>query len=166
MSVDQLVPSDEHAAYSAWFSVNYNLVQTRRMMTSGDPVYRTAAEVRMSWHGLNDLLGNYLALRQERWAGEKAAIRYLEAKDPTYLADLRRFLTEPDANRRMELYERMAALAVKPFGSIWPSSCTAMLPQGSERPLEEELSAVHALWARLVEATDSPGNADRHRDRP
>lgn len=145
-----LRPIGDREAYAAWFSINYNLAQTRRMLGSDDPLVRSAAEARMSWHGLSDLLGGYRTVRGLRWSGEKDALRGLEAEDPAYLADLRRFLAEPDAGARCVRYEDLAARAAAPLEPLWPPSFTALLPGDGDGTLDERLGACQTLWRELL----------------
>jgi predicted nucleotidyltransferase len=111
-SQDWLVcPQD--AGYSAWFAINYNLAQTRRLLVSEDPIYLATADLRMALYATRDL-----------------AIRYLMIQDPGYLALLTRFLDASDRRKKQELYERLAALTTAPIGELWQEGDTAMTFDG------------------------------------
>ena len=144
---DALRPIGEDEAYAAWFSLQYNLAQTRRMLASEDPSYRSAAELRMCWHGLSDLLGGYRSVRRLRWAGEKDALRWLEAEDPAYAAGLQRFLRAASVERRFELYEALASEAAAPLGPLWPDSFSAFLPGEQDGSLRDRLRESQAWWS-------------------
>jgi predicted nucleotidyltransferase len=128
-SQDWLVcPQD--AGYSAWFAINYNLAQTRRLLVSEDPIYLATADLRMALYATRDLVFGYFRLRGLRWEGDKAAIRYLMIQDPGYLALLTRFLDASDRRKKQELYERLAALTTAPIGELWQEGDTAMTFDG------------------------------------
>ena len=61
----------ERDAYAAWYKINYNVRQTRRIVASRDPIYLAAVDFRLLY-GLAELLPAYFQLRREPWPGEKA----------------------------------------------------------------------------------------------
>ena len=121
-----LASMDDADVYSAWFGVNYNLVQTRRMLLSDDPVYLMAADLRMVLYGMAYLFWDYFNIPRLRWEGEKAAVRYLEADDPGFLEMFWEFVAETDRALKFELYERMAETTTAPAGGLWGDSVTAI----------------------------------------
>ncbi|NOZ29826.1 MAG: hypothetical protein GXP39_17500 [Chloroflexi bacterium] len=151
---DWLVPLDVADAYGPWFRVNYNLVQTGRMLRSEDPVYLVAADVRMALYGPLDLLFGYFAIRGLRWEGDKWAIRYLMAHDPEYLELLRVFIAEPDRGRKFRLYEELAARTVAPVGELWSGEVSVMEFEG--RVGLEIVEAASGFWDELIGAGDQP----------
>jgi len=60
------------------------------------------------------------------WQGEKEAIRYLMSHDPAYLEMFQRCLVETDRERKVELYEKVAALTLAPPGTLWSYDATAI----------------------------------------
>jgi predicted nucleotidyltransferase len=121
-----LLPLDDYDVYMAWFGLNYNLNQTRRLMAAEDPVYLIAADIRLAFYGTNDLLWRYFRIRKLRWQGEKAAVRYLSANDPDYLARLQQFLAAGERKAKFALYEQLVASAAAPGGGVWLPGATAI----------------------------------------
>jgi hypothetical protein len=144
------IVSSEHTGYSTWFSINYNLVQTARLLASEDPVYRATADLRMALYAPRDLVFGYFQLRGLRWEGDKAAVRYLTAQDRTYMDLLTQFLSESDSKHRFALYERLAALTVAPVGALWDRGETAMTFE-REPVTPEMVEAGLNLWHSLLE---------------
>lgn len=113
------------AMYAAWFSINYNVQQTRRMCASDDPVYLTAVDFRLLY-SLAELGVMYFRVRRLPWEGEKKAIRYLAVHDPNYLELFRKCLTETDRRRKVQLYIDLAELTLAPLGGLWEDGRTAV----------------------------------------
>lgn len=133
----------------AWRGVSYNLAQTRRLLESDDPVYRAAAELRMALFGASDLLFNYFEIRHLPWEGAKAAVRYLSAHDPEYLAHFRAFIAEGDRDRKLQRYEELAALTVAPFGEVWSGEITVLALNQEDHP-GDAVEAALRLWDELL----------------
>ncbi len=125
-----LTARDKTNGYGAWFRINYNLAQSRRLLASCDPVYLITADIRAALYGPTDLLFSYFSIRNLLWEGEKAAVRYLIANDPAYLDLFREFIAETDRIRKFQLYEDLAALTIAPVGELWESNDTAMTFEG------------------------------------
>jgi hypothetical protein len=125
-SNDWLLPLDDYDVYMAWFGLNYNLNQTRRLMAAEDPVYLIAADIRLAYYGTSDLLWRYFRIRKLRWQGEKAAVRYLSTNDPDYLTLLQQFLASGERRAKFALYEQLVALAAAPGGGLWLPGATAI----------------------------------------
>ncbi len=142
-------PLEDIDAYGAWIGVNYNLLHTRRLMQSDDPIYLYAAELRMSLYGVSSVLYSYFRIRRLYWEGDKAAIRYLMAHDPSYFELLQQFLRESDPHRKFAVYERIAAATLAPISTLWVGEPTVlwndMLPATWET-LEQGL----AFWEALL----------------
>lgn len=111
---------------AGWWRVNYNLAQTRRMMSSTDPIYLTTAELRIALYGPTDLLFNYFEIRNLTWSGDKDAVRYLTTHDIEYLELLRKLITEADTDRKLSLYEELARRTIAPVGDLWEHGTTAL----------------------------------------
>ncbi len=142
-------PLEDIDAYGAWIGVNYNLLHTRRLMQSDDPIYQHAAELRMSLYGFINILLSYFRIRRLQWEGDKAAIRYLMAHDPAYFELLQQFLRESDPHRKFMAYERISAATLAPIGALWEDEPTVlwndMVPATWET-LEQSL----AFWEDLL----------------
>lgn len=146
--ITPLTPID---AYGAWFGVNYNLTQTRRLLGSEDPVYLLAADLRMGLYGLSDVVFSYFRVRQLRWEGDKAAIRYLQTHDPAYWALLQRFLYAGERQHKFQLYEQLAAHTLAPVGGVWSEEITALW---FDPPPTASTMVEHGLdfWQQLLSA--------------
>jgi len=118
-------------------------------LRSGDPVYRAAAELRLSLYGPPDLLYGYWEMRGLRWEGEKAAVRYLKTHDPDYLATYTRFLRQPDLKRKLALYEQLAAQTMAPLGDPWPENVTALTLAGAPATTEQ-IQAGLGFWQDMI----------------
>jgi hypothetical protein len=136
-------------AYGAWFRLNFNLAHTRRLLTSDDPTYRAAAELRLSLYAPSDLLFGYWEIRDLRWEGEKAAVRHLKVHDPAYLAAYLGFLREIDPEHKLAAYEALAVKTLAPLGVPWPADATALALDEAVTP--ERLQAGHRWWQSLFE---------------
>jgi predicted nucleotidyltransferase len=142
-------PLEDIDAYGAWIGVNYNLLHTRRLMQSDDPVQLHAAELRMSLYGVGNVLFSYFRIRKMLWEGDKAAVRYLMAHDPPYFALLQQFVRESDLHRKFAAYERIAAATLAPFGTVWDGEPTVLwsdMPAASWEAVEQGL----AFWDALL----------------
>jgi hypothetical protein len=147
-------PLEDIDAYGAWIGVNYNLLHTRRLMRSDDPIYLHAAELRMSLYGAVSVLLSYFRIRKLLWEGDKAAIRYLLAHDPSYFDLLQQFLRESDPYRKFAAYEQIAAATLAPISTLWDGEPTVlwndMLPASWET-VEQSL----AFWDTLLHNDDT-----------
>ncbi len=135
-------------AYGAWIGVNYNLLHTRRLMQSDDPIYQHAAELRMSLYGFINIMLSYFRIRKLPWEGDKAAIRYLMAHDPTYFELLQQFLRESDPRRKFAAYEQISA-TLAPIGALWDDEPT-VLWNDMVPPTWETLEQGLAFWEDLL----------------
>jgi hypothetical protein len=121
-----LLTLSDYDVYMAWFGLNYNVSQTRRLMAAEDPVYLIAADMRLAHYGTSDLLLRYFRIRKLRWQGEKAAVRHLSTHDPNYLTLLQQFLATGERTAKFALYEQLVAMAAAPAGGLWLSGATAI----------------------------------------
>ena len=152
-SGDWLKPPSDAELYPTWFGVNYNVLQTRRMLASDDPVYGTAVDVRLLYT-LAEVWFAYFRMRRLQWTGEKNATRYLMQHDPDYLALFRECLAETNRERRFELYRQLAALSLAPLGGLWPEGSTAIqVEAGADAQLETIERGLH-FWESLVAGED------------
>jgi predicted nucleotidyltransferase len=120
-----LAPMNDTQAYEVWFSINFGIRHTRRMVHSDDSLYLMALDVRLLY-GAVDIFRGYFHCRRLFWEGEKAALGYLQAHDPEFLAMFQRFVHTTDRDEKMVLYEELAQWATAPMGGIWPRDATAM----------------------------------------
>ena len=137
-------------AYSPWFRINYNLVQSKRLLASDDPVYLMAADMRLALYGAPDLLFNYFVIRNLRWEGEKAAVRYLMAHDPFYLDLFRQFVAESNRECKFQLYEQLATLTVAPMGELWHDGTTVLGLLNPKEMSPDAMEDTLNFWERLM----------------
>jgi hypothetical protein len=142
-------PLEDIDVYGAWIGVNYNLLHTRRLMRSDDPVYRHAAELRMSLYGVGSIIFSYFRIRKLLWEGDKAAIRYLMAHDPSYFDLLQQFLREFDPHAKLAIYEQIAAATLAPIGDRWSGEPTVLWSDTSPASWET-LAQGLAFWEGLL----------------
>jgi hypothetical protein len=135
-----IAPAADQPAFSAWFAINYNLAQARRMLGSADPLYRAAVAIRMAVYGPADLWFGYFSVRRLAWAGDKAAVHHLQIHDPAFLAAFERFIAESDPGAKFARYEDAARLAAAPLGGLWATDATVI------EPLEQA-----GLWQTLLD---------------
>ena len=113
-----LLPTDE-TLHQIWFSINYNLAQTRRIVASVNPLYRQTASIRMANYGHTDVWFGYFSLRRIEWRGDKTAVSYLQQHDPAFLAHYQAFITCTAITEKFALYQNVAAIAAEPLGGLW-----------------------------------------------
>ncbi len=144
-----IAPVEESAGYGAWQTINYNLAVVRRLLTSDDPAYLMAADLRMALFGPQDLFWNYFAVRGLQPDSEKQHIRYLQEHDPTFLAYFNRFLAELDRNEKFRCYVVLAEQVLAPVGALWQAGETVLNLGGKERTFAMEEKALD-FWAGLI----------------
>lgn len=137
---DWLQTTPDQAVFGAWFALNYNLAQARRMLQSTEPLYQTTVDIRMAIYGHRDVWWSYFTIRRLPDTSEKNAIRYVQEHDPEFLSLYQRFIAETNRLRKFALYEQAAAHVCAPLGPIWDSNTTAMNVEGTL-----------TLWQRLLE---------------
>jgi hypothetical protein len=137
--------------YAAWFSINYNVRQTRRMLAADDPVYDMAVDLRLLYT-LFDLWTAYFRVRDLAPQGEKKEIRYLAAHDPPYLELFRRCLAEPDRHRKFDLYAQLAQQTLAPVGDLWPEHDTAVQLRAEVEPAPTAVADALRFWNELLGA--------------
>ncbi len=135
--------------YGAWFSVNYNRLQTRRMLGVDDPVYQTAVDLRLLF-SLHDVWRYYFVARGLAVYGEKEQARHLAAHDPGFLSLFQQCLAETGRAAKFGLYEQLAAVAVAPLGGLWESDVTAVMPSAGAAWEADTAARALDFWQRLV----------------
>ncbi len=135
--------------YAAWFSINYNWQQTRRMAAATDPNYQTAVDLRLLY-SIYDLWRFYFVIRQLSIYGEKAQSHYLAIYDQVYLTAFRQLLKTASRTKRLQRYEQVAALTTAPLGGLWPAGMAAIMPDASEPWDSDTLERAQAFWQELM----------------
>lgn len=140
---------DQQKVWEAWFSCNYDLQHNKRLLTSTDPVYLMAGDLRLL-SSIYDLWKAYFLIRQVPWQGEKEAIRYLMSHDPAYLEVFQHCVAETNRARKVALYEKVAALTLTPLGALWSYDATAIELRTEEEMQPELLQAAFVWWEQLI----------------
>ena len=148
VSAQPAEPAAQSEVYSAWFSINYNLRQNRRLLDSDDPAYRMALDIRLLYC-LHDLWRYYFLLRGAPPQGEKAQFQFLETHDPGYLELFKRCLAETNRECKFRQYADLAGLTIAPLGDLWPEGSTAILPEAGPAWGEGTSQAALAFWESL-----------------
>jgi len=137
--------------YAAWFSVNYNLKQTRRLLASNDPDYLMTIDVRLLF-SLHDLWCYYFLVRRLPQQGGKAQARYLATSDPAYLETFRHCLAENNRMDKFQLYEKLAELTIAPIGSLWEDEVTSILPDPGMQWDTHTVQTALSFWQSLLQS--------------
>lgn len=141
--------SPHRERYAAWFSTNYNLQQTRRMLASDDPAYQMAVDLRLLF-SLHEVWRHYFTARGLTVAGEKDQTRFLLAHDADFLSAFHDTLQAPDRQTKFALYERLAQTAIAPLGGLWADEMTSIMPDPGVPWDANTPSQALAFWQRLV----------------
>jgi predicted nucleotidyltransferase len=133
--------------YNAWYSTNYDLVQTRRLLESQDPIVQMKVDLRLIFM-IDQLWTRYFVVRRLPGMSHKASIRWMAENAPEFYARLQAFLVEPDRTRKFEHFQALAMLALEPVGGLWPEMMTAVQLAGNADPglVENQLD----IWARWM----------------
>ena len=107
----------EQEIYNVWQGIHYNYWQTRRMLLSGNVVYETAVDMRLTYM-LADVWLGYFTVRHLPWRGEKEAVRYWQAHDPRFLALFQQYQMTTERQEKFALYRQMAQQALAPVGGL------------------------------------------------
>jgi hypothetical protein len=143
------VPPGDGEIYRTWFRINYNVVQTRRMLHAADPWYHQAVDFRLLY-SLPEVVIGYLKVRGLPWQGEKWALRYLHTNDSHFLDMFQRCVTATDRTEKFALYEQMAAHALEPVGGLWPAGATAVDFADDAHAQPDAVNAALHWWQQLI----------------
>jgi predicted nucleotidyltransferase len=134
--------------YRAWFGLNYDLAQTRRLAASPDPAAQAVVDVRLLF-GLSSVWFAYFQLRGLPQFG-KAAVKHLARHDPEFLALFQRCADEPDRLLRLALNGKLVERAAAPLGGLWVEGATALQFQEGAEIEPATVQAALAWWSNLV----------------
>lgn len=87
-----------------WIKTNYNFIANSRYYNSSDMLYHKALEFRLLYSVI-ELITAYFSFRGIPWRGEKAAIKYFEQNDPSFLSIFQKYAESNDLNERMKHYQ-------------------------------------------------------------
>ena len=139
--------------YATWFSLNYDLAQTRRLAAATDPAAQAVVDLRLLF-GLSNVWFGYFQLRGLPQFGKDAA-RYLAEHDPRFLALFQGAAGEPDRLQRLEIYAELVQQVLAPFGTVWTAGATALQFRDEAELDQASAPAAMAWWHALVGAPQS-----------
>jgi len=133
----------DSGVYNEWFRANYNIQQMRRYLASPDSTYQMTVDFRLLYSAM-DAFTAYQRVRKLPWRGEKEMIRYLTVHDPAFLEIFRQFFAETDRVHKVQLYEKLAEMALAPVGQVWGKATTAIQTE------PEMVRTALDFWQELV----------------
>src|SRR5262249_27609350 len=112
-----------------------NVRQTKRMTIAVDAVYQTAVDLRLLF-GLDDLNGDYFAMRLIPFRGEKEAVRYWMEQDPAYFQLFQATLAERGRAQKVALYCQLADMTLAPLGRLMSEDTTSVTLESKRDDIE------------------------------
>lgn len=149
-----LKPLDEGEIYSRFDKASYNLAHTRRMLTSDNPDYHLAIDMRLLYQ-MADLMVDYFLVRELPWQGEKNAVRYWKSHDPGYLDLFIKCINEKNRNRKVDLYHRLASETMAPVGVLWQAGETRLRLSPAAEMTGENIEAAKRFWRSILAINDT-----------
>ena len=142
-------PADDAQRYAIWFGHNYNLQHTMWIARSDDPLYQREVDIRLIFT-VFFLFCDYFHIRGLPWEGSKAAMRWLGAHDPDYLALFLSFLDAPNRTDKLAIYEQLVPLTLAPVGQVLSDQQSAVnfAPDSAFEPAMIERGL--AFWESLL----------------
>jgi hypothetical protein len=137
----------EPAIYRVWQGIQYNYLQTKRMLLSEDTVYGTAVDLRLTYM-LADVWLGYFTVRRLPWRGEKEAVRYWQVHDPHFLALFQQYQITTERREKFDLYWQMAQQALEPVGGLQDEALVLVALAGAWEMGDVE-TAVN-FWCELL----------------
>lgn len=147
------LPVSENALYDACFWPNHALYHMKRMAQSDDPTYLTAVDMMLTT-SLSGLWRAYYQVRDLRWQGEKAAVRYWQVNDPDYLQRLRECMAEPDQHKKLALYEALLRHTLAPVAPLWEGDVSAVYLRDTPHT-DANLRAALDFWEGLFQSDEN-----------
>lgn len=89
-----------------WIKINYNFIVNSRYYNSDDELYQKALEFRLLYSVI-ELITAYFSFRSIPWRGEKAAIKYFERNDPSFLSVFQKYTASNDLDEKMKYYQNL-----------------------------------------------------------
>ena len=148
--------ADDAEVYAAWFRINYDLAQTRRLLAAEDDISRIKADLRLA-RMLVELWERYFVVRRLPALSEKGRICWMQANDPRFLAAFQTCLAEAERERKFGQYLELARAVLGPGGGLWPEISTAVdLDGGGPEEAEQALKLWEDWLGEDQEATNKP----------
>ena len=143
---DWLIPPTDEDIYAAWYANNYDLVQTKRLFLSNDPVMAIKVDLRMLFM-LDQLWQRYFLVRRIAGMSQKMGIRWMMTSDAPFYTRFQACLAEGDRLKKFTLYQELARSALEPVGGLWPEEMTAVqLVSGADPRLAEKQLSLWESW--------------------
>lgn len=139
--------------YQEWFWLNHTLAHLQRMVHSTDPIYQRAIEL-MAMGALATIARSYFRLHDLAWEGEKAALRYLQQYDPSYLALLDQALAATERTAKVACYAALVSATLTGRGEQWLTGGTTVLLRNEAQQPEDVQIAIE-FWESLVAAEEA-----------
>ncbi len=136
--------------YRTWFSLNYDLAQTRRYATNPDPAAQSVVDLRLL-SALNNIWFAYFQLRGLPQVGKEAA-RYLADTDAAFLTLFQRCAGEPARWQRFEMYAQLVERAAAPWGPVWAEDATTLQWRDDAAVGPASVQAALAWWGEMIAA--------------
>lgn len=149
-----LKPLDGGEIYSRFDKASYNLAHTRRMLTSDNPDYHLAVDMRLLYQ-MADLMVDYFLVRKLPWQGEKHAVHYWKSHDPGYLDLFIECINEKNRNRKVDLYHRLASETMAPVEELWQAGETRLRLGPDSEMTSENIEAAEKFWGSILAINDS-----------
>lgn len=149
-----LRPPNEGEIYSRFDRASYNLAHTRRMLSSYDPDYLMAIDMRLLYQ-MADLMVDCFLVRRLPWQGEKQAIRYWRTHDPGYLDLFMRCINQDDRERKVDLYHHLASETMAPIGELWEAGETYLRLHPPDQMTSANVRAAGEFWRSKVVVDDT-----------
>lgn len=149
-----LKPPDEGEIYSSFDKASYNLAHTRRMLTSDNPDYHLAVDMRLLYQ-MADLMVDYFLVRKLPWHGEKHAVRYWKSHDPGYSDLFMKCINEKNRDRKVDLYHRLASETMAPLGALWQAGETRLRLGPASEMTTENIEAAQKFWRSILAMNDT-----------
>ena len=149
-----LKPLDEGEIYSRFDKASYNLAHTQRMLTSDNPDYHLAVDMRLLYQ-MADLMVDYFLVRELPWQGEKHAVRYWKSHDPGYLDLFIKYINEKNRNRKVDLYHRLASETMAPVGTLWQAGETRLRLGPASEMTSENIEVAKRFWRSILAINDT-----------
>jgi len=143
---DWTTPPTDAEIYEAWFSTNFDLAQTRRLLGATDSASLMKVDLQLLLL-LHELWERYYLVRRSPGLSVKARIRWMAANDPQVYALFQECLHETGRARKFAAVEKLASRVLEAVGGLWPAEMTAVqLSPGADPELAERQLDAWESW--------------------
>lgn len=89
-----------------WVNINYNFIANNRYYNAENDIYHKALELRLLY-SVSELISAYFSFRNIPWRGEKAAIKYFEQNDGSFLKIFQEYSKSGSLKEKMRYYNEL-----------------------------------------------------------